>query len=423
MLNRSQPPLIKDIQSLRLPMAELHRLDNGIPVYVTDLGTQEVVRLEIVFNAGRPFERKPLAARATASQLREGSRHYSAAEVAEALDFYGCSLSIPPQLDTANLILYSLNKHFRQALAVVKDLLAAPAFPEQELAAFSKRNQRRLEVDLAKDDVLAYRLITELIFGEQHPYGYNSSPAAYDALRQEDLIEHWGRLYNSANCSIFLSGRITPALLAEVNEALSSAIPAGQPQLAVVPPLSSQPEHRFVKREASLQSAIKIGRSLFPQRHEDFPGMFVLNTLLGGYFGSRLMANIREDKGYTYNIYSSLESMHFGGGFYIGTEVSRDQVEPTLKEIYLEMERLQQDPVDEEELSMVRNYLMGSFLSMLDGPFNVSEIIRTQVLEELPSHYFDNLVETVKHISAAELQALAQKYLNKNEMWQVVVGS
>ncbi len=422
MPNRTVPPKIHDVQSIELPQPEIVHLDNGVPVYITNLGTQEVSKLEIAFFAGRPYERKPLVARAVCSQLREGSRNYTSAQIAENLDFYGASLGMPFNLDTANLTLYSLNKHFGRVLPILKDMLAEPAFPEDDLRAFISRNQRRLEVDLARNDTVAYREITAMIFGEHHPYGYNSSMEGYAALARADLLEHYRRLYNRNNCLVFVSGRVTEKMLAQINEALSEALGDGQRASAEVSTPRRRPRRISFDRPGTLQSAVRLGREAFSRHHEDYFGLYILNTLLGGYFGSRLMTNIREEKGYTYNIYSMLENMRYGGSFLIGTEVSERYVEATLQEIYREMEQLQQERVGEEELKMVRNYLMGNFLTMLDGPFNIAEVVRTQALDGLPPDTFSRLVETVQHIDAGALQALAQKYLNKDEMWEVVVG-
>lgn len=422
MLNRKKAPPIQEIGALRLPEIPVHRLDNGIELYEIQMGTQEVAKLELAFMAGRPFERKPLAARATAGQIKEGSRHYTAHQIAEQMDFFGCSLSFPFQMDTSNAILYSLSKHFDKALPLLADMLAEPAFPEDELQAFIRRNQRRLEVDLSKNDVVAYRQITELMFGQQHAYGYNSYPETYAALKREDLAEHFGRLYNSSNCIAFISGKASPAMLDMINESLSRAIRPGQPATATLPPAPEKPEAVKITRPDTVQAAIRIGRRLFNRHHPDYAGMYVLNTILGGYFGSRLMANIREEKGYTYNIYSMLDAMHYDGCMYIGTEAGNEFVNDTLQQIYHEMRLLQEERIDEEELSMVRNYLMGNFLTMLDGPFNVSEVVRTQAMEGLPMSYFESLTEKVRTITAEELQSLAQRYLNREDMWEVVVG-
>lgn len=422
MPNRSQPPIIKEIQTIRLPKPEVVHLDNGMPAYITNMGTQDVIRLELVFFAARTYEQKPLVARATSSLLREGTQHYTAAEIAESLDFYGATLSLPFNLDTSSLVLYSLNKHFGDTLPIIQDMLTAPAFTAKDLNAYIKRNQRRLAVDLAKNDTVAYRLVTEQIFGSQHPYGYNSTTETYAALSVEDLKQHHQGLYTAGNGIVFISGKVTGQMLKALNDALSGALPTkGQPSFNM-PKAATQPQSTFEHRPGTTQSAIRIGRRAFSRHHEDFYGMYILNTILGGYFGSRLMTNIREEKGYTYNIYSMLETMRYDGSLLIGTEVSPAYVEPTIREIEEEMKRLQQEPVEAEELKMVRNFLLGNFLTMLDGPFNVSEVVRTLVLDGLPLHTFDDLVAAVQNTEAPALQALAQKYFNKAEMWQVVVG-
>jgi zinc protease len=422
MPNRKRAPRMKAIEKLRLPEIGIHRLDNGIPLYEINMGTQEVLKLEVGFLAGRPYEHKRLNARATASQLKEGALGFTSAEIAELMDFYGCTLSFPFHLDTSSLVLYSLTKHFAKAMPPVEAILEAPSFPQTELDLYIQRGQRDLEVELSKNDVVAYREVTERIFGADHPYGYNSTAETYAQLRREDLVAHFERLYNRNNCVAFVCGKVRPETLSLINDCLCRAIRPGQAPSLALPPTPEQPGKLKIERPGTLQTAIRIGRRLFNRHHPDYPGMYVLNTILGGYFSSRLMSNIREEKGYTYNIYSSLDAMHHDGCFYIGTEVGNDFVEDTLKQIYHEMELLQQELVDEEELTMVRNYLMGNFLTMLDGPFNVSEVVRTQAMEGLPMDYFERLVEQVQAIDAPEIQRLAQRYLSRADYWEVMVG-
>ena len=422
MLDRSKPPLIKVIDQLNLPKTEKHQLDNGIPVYEVNLGTQQVVKVEFIFSAGRPFEDKRLASRATLGLLKEGTKNHSAEAIAEQLDFYGSSLSFPFNLDTSNIILYSLNRHLEKSLAVVAELLLAPQFPEQELSNFIKRNQQQLQLDLAKNDVVAYRTITEQLFGADHPYGYNSLPETYATLERTDLIKHFQKCYNAANCVIFISGLTNPNMIKLLNQYLGQ-MPLGKPLKAQVPSAVPQVEKKTVLSiPDSIQTAIRLGRPLFGRTHADYKKMYVLNTILGGYFGSRLMANIREEKGYTYNIYSIMDVMRYDGCLYIGAEVGNDFVAATLEEMYLEIERLQNELVGPKEMDMVRNYLLGNFLSMLDGPFNVSEIIKTIVMEQLSWSYFDELVETIKTIRPQDILELAQQYLQRDQLWELVVG-
>ncbi|MEL6862785.1 MAG: pitrilysin family protein [Bacteroidota bacterium] len=424
MLKREQAPPIRDIAHIHLPPAQVHALDNGIPVYEINAGTQDVLKLEIVFHAGRPFEQKQLVARATARLLREGTHHHNAAQIAETIDFYGGSLSSPVNLDTSNITLYCLSKHFEQLLPLIREMLTEPAFTEEELQTFISNNQQRLQVELSKNDVLAYRLITEKIFGAVHPYGYNSFPDTYGQLKREDLLQHYQELYTTGNCSIFVSGKTGANVLSLLNHFLGQHIkkgPRAKPYLGQ--PAGVEANQLKIDNPGTVQTAIRIGRLLFNRQHPDFMGMYVLNTVLGGYFGSRLMANIREDKGYTYNIYSMVDAMRYHGYFYIGTEVGNAFVESTMKEIYLELDRLQQDLISPQELQMVRNYLLGHSLTMLDGAFNVADIIRTMVLDDVPFSHFKQQIEMIRSISAEDLRELARRYLRRDQMWEVVVGS
>lgn len=422
MLDRTQPPYIHTIDHLELSMPDILHLDNGIPVYVTSMGTQDVIRLEVVFDAGRPFEEKGLVSRATAALLKEGTRRHNAAEIAEALDFFGASLSQPFHLDTGNMVLYCLLRHFESVMPLFTEMLDSPVFPEDELQAFIRRNQKALKTDLAKTDVVAYRMVTEKIFGEDHPYGYNSSLEMYDQLERADLISHFERTYGIDNCRIFLSGKVDAAVIRTLNRHLGQLSRTGKAVSRSIEVMAPASGHFSVDHPDAVQTAIRIGRRLFNRHHPDYSGFYVLNTILGGYFGSRLMANIREEKGYTYNIYSSVDVMKHDGSFYIGTEVGNEFTADTILQIREEMITLMEEPVDEEELSMVRNYMMGNFLSMLDGPFNVSEVVRALVNDELPFSYFSELVEKVSTIQAKELQELANKYLHPDDQWEVIVG-
>ena len=414
-------PDIQEVKNLVVPPPELWYLSNGVPVYETSLGTQEIIKLELVFFAGRPFERKKLASRSAAALMREGTTRYSSADIAETFDYYGGSLATPISLDTANVLLYSLKKHFGKLLPLVSDMLSGPTFPQDELDSFIERNKRRLRIDLSKNDVIAYRQFTEILFTKDHPYGYNSYPETYAQLTREDLVTHFQENYTTGNCQIFLSGKTDAAIRRMLEEQLGNAILPGEKRLATLPDVNNNPERIKIAHPDTVQTAIRIGRHLFDRHHEDYNGMYVLNTILGGYFGSRLMANIREDKGYTYNIYSSHEAMLFGGYFYVGTEVGNEFVEPTIREIYHEMERLQTDLVDDEELTMVKNYLLGTLLTNLDGPFNIAEVVKTFISEGVPLSAFEDLAKAIKNITPEELRNLARKYFKKEDMWEVVV--
>lgn len=422
MLNRVIAPEIQEIKNLKLPQPTIIHLDNGIPVCVTNMGTQDVVKLEVIFFAGRPFEDKKLVSRATASMLKEGTKNYTAAQIAELTDFYGGTLSVPVNLDTSNILLFSLKKHFDKLLPLVGEMLSVPVFPESELQLLKKRNQQKLQVDLTRNDVVAYRKVTEFIFGKDKPYGYNSQAEMYETLTVDDLKNHFNKNYVSENCKIFLSGKIDKETIGLVNKVLGQKIRKGERVRPDIDVHFEEPKQIKIQPPAPFQTAIRMGSRMIDKKHPDFKGFYVMNTVLGGYFGSRLMTNIREEKGYTYNIYSTIDSMLYDGCFYVGTEVGNEFTKATIEEIYKEFEALKTKLIDEGEMHMVRNYLLGNLLTSLDGPFNVSEIIKSHILEEIPLTEFEALVQTIKTISREEIRDLARKYLNKEQMWEVIVG-
>lgn len=422
MPNRSKAPKIKTITDINMPDIEVLHLDNGIPVYVVAMGTQEVLKVEVIFQGGRPYERKKLASRGSSSLLKEGTQHYNSAELAEKLDYYGSSLATPYHTDTASLSLLSLNKHFSKVLPLLGEVIKTPSFPEDELQAFIQRSIQHLQVDLSKNDVVAYRQITEMFFGPDHPYGYNSTAETYNQLHRDDLVEHHERLFTSDNCVVIISGKVTKEVLEQLNACLGHGIRPGKIITPILDVQEAPPQRQLIVKPDSLQSAIRIGFRTFNRHHPDYFDLSILNLVLGGYFGSRLMTNIREEKGYTYNIYSTLDAMQFDGCFYIGTEVGNEFVQDTLTQIYLEMDRLQQELVDEDELEMMRNYILGNYLTMIDGPFNVAELVRLLVTENLPFTELRTSVERTLAVTPESIMETARKYLLREKMSEVIVG-
>ena len=421
-LNRKIAPPIREVTHLDLPRPRLLTLDNGMPLYALDFPTCEVVKVEAVFLAGRPEEDKQLVSRAVSRLLRDGTGTKNGADIAEYFDFYGASFGSPTNLDFANFTLFSLNKYAAEVIPLYAELLQDPIFPEHELDTFKRTNIQELLVDLEKVEVPAYRKLTELIFGENHPYGYNSTPESYNAIVREDLFAHYHKWYTSSNCQLFVTGHLDDALLALLNRHLGQwqkKGPVSAPSLALS---GAKPGRLAISHPGALQTAVKIGRHAFNRDHPDFTGLFVLNTILGGYFGSRLMMNIREKKGYTYNIYSTLDAMLYDGCLYIATEVSPGKAKSTEKLIFKEMQLLRDEPVSEEELAMVRNYLLGMLLNGLDGPMNIAELVRSQIVEKLPWEQFDHMVETIRTITPPQLQTLAQRYFQPEDFWVVTVG-
>ena len=420
-LDKTSPPPISLPDTIALYTPEIVLLDNGIPVVLVNMGTQDVVKIEIVFKAGRFYEQKKLAALITTHMLKEGSHSFSSQQIAEKVDYYGGTLANPFSLDTSSTVLYSLNKNLPHLLPVFSEVVTAPVFPQQELDTYIQNNMQRLKVELQKCDVRAYRAITELIFGAEHMYGYNSSSELYDNIKQTDVQTHFDRTHVSENAMMVVSGKVRKDTVSLLNQYLTAITKerCGSNENNVP---AQMPVKKHISMPDSLQTAIRIGRRTFTRQHPDYIDMYILNTLIGGYFGSRLMTVIREEKGYTYGIYSLLDSYMYDGYFLIATEVGNDVVQATIDEIYTQIEDIRNNLVSDAELQMLRNYMLGNILSGLDGPFNVAEVIKTLQLNSIDQSMFQQLVHRIRTIQPEDLQRLAHIWLRPEDMWIVTAG-
>jgi len=422
---KNAPPIIDAVNfHLELKPYEKSTLDNRVPVYAINAGAEEVMLVEIVFFAGNSFEGKNVVAAATNFLLKNGTSKKKAFQINEHFEYYGSFLNRACYNETSTLTLHCLNKHIGELLPVVEELITDSIFPEEELAIFKQNQKQRLSVSLKKSEFVAGRLIDSYLYGEKHPYGKYTSHAEYDALNREELVSFYNKYYKHGNCVIFTAGKL-PAGLFELLNKHFGKLPFGNNFQKPLHQISStkKPGEKFrvTNDENGVQGSIRIARE-FPNRHHpDFLKVMVLNNIFGGYFGSRLMSNIREDKGYTYGIHSFLQDHIQQSGWLISTEAGKDVCEAAIAEIYKEMKRLQDQPIGEDEMQLVRNYMMGSILGDLDGPFHIIARWKNYVLNELDGDYFYNAINTIRTVSPEELQQLAKKYLNPEEFYELVV--
>lgn len=296
-------------------------------------------------------------------------------------------------------------------------------FLEEELATYKQNSKQRLSVNLKKSEFVAARLIDAYVYGDSHPYGTYTNPEDIDALNTAQLKDFFKQYYLNGQCVIFVSGKLPVNLKEQLNNnfgALSlSKLKSAIPNPVMTP--ATEKKYRIQNDAEGVQGAIRIARH-FPNRHHpDFMKVMVLNTLLGGYFGSRLMSNIREDKGYTYGIHSYVQNHLQPTAWMISTEAGKDVSEATIEEVYKEMKLLREELVDEEELLLVRNYLIGTILGDLDGPFQIMGRWKNLILNNLDEKYFYDSVQTIKTIPAEEIRELAKKYLNPEDFYELIV--
>jgi predicted Zn-dependent peptidase len=415
-------PEIKSFKPIRFPDFTKTVLDNGIPVYQLISGDYDVMKLEISFRAGRYFEQGPGVGKACANLLREGTKNFNASYIADIFDYHGASFQTNGSMDFSRIELYTINRYFPTLLPHVADIITEPSFEEKELNNYRQRNIQRLAIDLAKNDVLAYRWFTEWLFGKDHPYGYNSDKETFQQLETVSLREHFNRCILHAVPSIIVAGGIDDSMIRLLNDTfggLPTRLPE-IPEFTVVNNNSAEPVR--LTGQQKFQASIRTGRRLFSRSHPDYPGIYLLNTVLGGFFGSRLMQNIREDKGLTYDIYSLLDMYWTDGYLMIGAEVDNDNTDLVIDEIRRECRKLQQEPLGSDELILVKNYLNGNLLNLMNGPFNAIELMRLIAVYGYDLAFFDYFMHRIHQIDAEELMELAKKYLDPEDFSWVIAG-
>ena len=423
-MDRTIQPEIQPLKNFHMQTPVRTTLPNGIPLTVINAGEQEVVRMDVLFSGGRWQQSQKLQALVTNRMLREGTTKYTAATIAENLDYYGSWLELSSSSEYAYITVYSLNKYLAKTLEVVESMIKEPLFPQKELQTILDTNIQQYLVNTSKVDFLAHRSLLKSLYGEQHPCGKIVMEEDYHTITPEVLREFYERHYHSGNCSIFLSGKVTDDIISRVTDIFG--IPFGQYQLQMPKssfPFAAIPEKRiFTEREDAMQSAVKMGCTTITREHPDYPKLRVLMTLFGGYFGSRLMSNIREDKGYTYGISAGVVFYPDSGLLIVSTETDNEYVEPLIQEVYHEIDRLHLDPVSAEELRIVRNYMLGEMCRSYESPFSLSDAWIFIATSGLKDDYFARSLQAVNEITPAEIQDLAQRYLCKETLKEVIAG-
>ena len=421
MLDRSISPPYGQIESVHLPEPKVYHLSNGLPVFVVNLGKQDLVKVELVFNCGTATAQKKLVGSTTIRMLREGTGKMSSEEIANTVDFYGAYLEHDVGYDECSVSLFTLTKHLSDTLPILFDVYNDPSFPEREFETLLRKNKQELLIKQQKVGYTASKTFNSVLFGKDHPYGRSANSEDYEQLTRSDLVNHHKLFIKDRLSYIIMSGKIE----ADAINHLEFSFGKLNKQLVNKNSVTGSDTNErviHIDKSDAVQNAIRVGRVLFNRTHPDFMGVQILATVLGGYFGSRLMRNIREDKGYTYGIGASVVSLRHSGYLSISTEVGSDVCQSAIDEIYLEIGRLRKDLIPTAELELVRSYLLGSILKSTDGPFNVAAKWKSYLGYGVGIDAHHDFIHLVKTITSERLRELAKTYLQSKDLIQVTVG-
>jgi len=423
-LNRTIAPDSKSIEKINLIKANEIDYKNKVKLYAINAGEQSVKKIDFIFNAGTWYEKQRLVSLITNLMLNEGTTTKSSNKIADLFEFYGATFNVSISPDTAYISVMFLGKHIEKILRILDDILRNSSFPQNELDNMIQNKKQKYLLDSSKVKVLARRKFNEALFGNEHPYSMYSEYSDFDLINTDVLKSFYSDFYSSSNCKIVLSGSVTDADIKLIEKYFGNDTWGSNKAIQSITykVKSSEIKNHIIEKTDSVQSAVRIGTTMINRSSTDFYGLSILNTVLGGYFGSRLMANIREDKGYTYGIGSIAVSYKHDGYFVIVTEVGSDVCQKAIDEVYIELKRLQDERIPESELSLVKNYMLGEMVRAFDGPFSIAESYRELIDYDLDMSYYQDFLDSIKNATSVQLQEIANKYFSRENMYEVIAG-
>jgi len=422
-LDRTIAPDFKIVQTVNLPEPQTYTLDNGIALHVINIGEQPVVRLECIFEAGNWYESEAAASYFAVKMLTEGVDGMTSQEISEAFDQVGAFTELTHTSDRVGIVVYCLSRFLPEVLPLVQKLISSATFPEKEFQELKNITVQNLKVNKEKTAYLATTEFRARLFGGSHPYGQSQSTEEIEALEMDAVRRHYERFIRDGKFTAVLAGQVNEADVQHVNATLGqNSFDSEFPKVSFNASESYHGGEVIVERPESVQSSIRMGRTLFNRHHPDYFRMLVTNEILGGYFGSRLMKNIREEKGLTYGISSHVVTLRNGGYLMIGTDVKKEFTQQTIDEIKKEMLRLQTELVGDEELQTVKSFMAGEFAGSLNTAFEVADRRKILLLDSLPANFFNQYIDRIHATTAEDVMAMANNYLNPEDMVTVIAG-
>ncbi len=418
MLNRKNPPSLGELTDISFVTPELVKCTPTLPLYWMKKVPNATSRIDFYFEAGTSVGSNVISV-LTSGLLFSGTKDKTSTQIHNELDSLGAYFDVGLGFETAIVTFYALNEQLPAVVKIFFEMIENATFPSTEVEELINDRKQKLQINLEKVSFLAQRKFQSLIFDGTN-YNRTINLEDYNSVSREEIVSYFENNYKKGLKKVFLVGDLKEEEVSSIANSISSWAVEKQEKSKLN--FQNKVETFHVEKANAVQTAIRIGKTLFDKTHPDYFGFMILNTILGDFFGSRLMKNIREDKGYTYGIGSYLSEIKDSGYFVIGTEVGKEVKEATLTEIRKEIEKLQQELVSEEELNLVRNYLLGQTLKSADGPYALMELFLSVENQNLDLDFFNDFIHKIKSIQAEELRELARKHLDWNSFSIVSAG-
>ena len=417
MVDRSQTPELKQIDSIDFVAPEI-RTEFPVPFFVQKQVPNATSRIELYFNAGSTNGKIGLAS-LVSGLLLSGTDKMNSTEIHTELDNLGGFHDISLGHESVVVSLYGLNDKLAELLVLFCQSFSAVTFSESEIQELKEDRKQKLRINMQKVSFLAQREFSKNLFANSQ-YGRVINEDNYDSITRKEIIDFHKAFYLSGLFKVVLIGSFQEETIVYMEDLLIPFV--NNLALEYNQNLQNIPGVFHTEKEGALQTAIRVGRILFNRKKEDFVDFTILNTILGDYFGSRLMSNLREDKGFTYGVGSMLSEFHETGYFLIATEVGKEHKDAAIAEIRAEIEKLNQELIPADELDLVRNYLLGQLLKSADGPYAMTDLYVGVQAFGLDISFYDNYIKKIHEITPEKLLLLAKTYLDWGQMTIVSAG-
>ncbi|MCQ2203486.1 MAG: insulinase family protein [Bacteroidales bacterium] len=422
-MDRSKKP---EIYAVGMPtMAELENMElgNGATVHILKNGPLPFVRLDLALRAGTYFAPKAMVARATSEMLAEGIPGMVSTEISEKIEYYGGKIWQRTFLEYSVISFVVLDKFFGEVAPLLEQIIKVPTFPEREFGIYMDNERQDFKLRMSKPSSLCAYEFTKRFYAEGSVYGRVQTEEVLNSIRREDLVEYHGKTFGPERMHIFLSGAPSEQTIATVEKMFGGKWGTEKHDAEVGAPEYStwEQQTKIIDFKGAKQASISMGRVMPTIDAEDVMPMKVVNTIYGGYFGSRLMQNIREEKGLTYGIQSSLKSGKHEGMLRVSSEVSPDKWQLVIDEVFNEMKTLREEPVGQEELEMVRSFMKGTLVQKYDGQMAKIDSAIMTMMSSQPQDIDKKTYETIDTITPETIMQMAQKYLVPEQFKILVV--
>lgn len=425
-IDRTRPPEPGKPSRVTFPSFRRERLRNGIPLYIVENHAQSYVSLQLVVRSGASSDGTiPGLADFSSNLLLSGAGERDAQLLAEEIDFLGATLDAGAGRDETTVSLGVLTSFLPQALELMADVVLRPTFPADEVQRERKHAVASLKQNRSDPAYLAGVQFRRELYGSG-PYGseIDGTEESLKRITREDCIRFHRAHFTAGNVFFVAAGDVevpefTALLERFFGEWEGAAPPVPEP---VAPEEPAGVRVVVVNRPGSVQSAMRVGRVVLERRHPDYVPLVIINTLFGGYFNSRINNNLRERNGYTYGARSGVDSLKRRGAFYVAASVGTAVTEPAIAEIFNELRAITSEPVVEEELTMVKNYIVGSQALQTETPGQVASFVRAIALYDLPDDYYQRFPDIVRALDREQLLDVARRYLHPDSMTVVVAG-